>query len=138
MAVAVAETDVTNRDAGSAPVEFVFLAGICTLLFLGIVQLALSLHVRNTLVACAQDGARYAANADVSAAPDPAADATTVARRCITGALPDRFADDVGAAAVDRDGLPVVEVTVRATLPLVGPWGPHSLTVRGHALREPR
>lgn len=126
------------RESGSAPVEFVYVAGICTLLFLGVVQLALSLHVRNTLVACAQEGARYAANADIAVGPDPAAGAVAAARRCITTALPDDYANDVTAQALDLGGVPVVEVTVRATLPLAGPWGPHSLTVRGHALLEPR
>ena len=37
---------------------------LLTVLFLGVLQLGLALHVRNTLTAAAAEGARYAANAD--------------------------------------------------------------------------
>ena len=44
-------------------VDFVLVLVVVVPLFLGIVQLALVLHVRNTLTSAASEGARYAATA---------------------------------------------------------------------------
>ena len=63
--------------------------------FLGILQLALVLLVRNTLAAAASEGARYAATLDRS--PDDGAART---RAQIEGALAARFAEDVRAGPV--------------------------------------
>ena len=95
-------------------------------------QLGLALHVRNTLVACAAEGARYGANADRDA--DDAADH---AAQLVRAALADSFAEDVQAGMTVLDGVPVMEVRVTAALPVVGLLGPSgALTVRGHALDE--
>jgi Flp pilus assembly protein TadG len=120
-------------DRGAAPVDFVLVGGLLlTPLFLGVVQLGLDLHVRNTLVACASEGARYAANADRTLV-----DGETRARQCITSSLRSSYADDVRAQIVSDGGEPIVEVTVHAPLPLVAFTGPsRALVVRGHALRE--
>lgn len=127
-----AVTAVRSRDDGAAVVEFVLVGVLLTFLFLAICQLALVLHVRNTLVASAAEGARYAANADRS--PDEGAQ---VAQAVIRDVLADSFADDVTAGTETVDGLPTVYVQVRATLPLVGLLGPGgALVVRGHALEE--
>ena len=97
-------------------------------------QLGLALHVRNTLVAAAAEGARLGAAADRS--PDDAAERT---RQLIGEALSERFAGGVTAAEVDSPAGPVVQVEVRATLPVVGFAGPaRALTVQGHALEEDR
>jgi len=122
-----------SGDRGAAPVDFVLVGGLLlTPLFLGVVQLGLDLHVRNTLVSCAGEGARYAANADRNL--DDGAERT---RQCITSSLRASYADDVHAAFTDEDGLPTVEITVRAPLPLVAFAGPsRALVVHGHALRE--
>jgi hypothetical protein len=122
-------------DCGAAPVDFVLVGGLLlTPLFLGVVQLGLDLHVRNTLVACASEGARYAANADRTLY-----DGEQRARQCITSSLRASYADDVRAIVVDTAGVPTVEVTVRAPLPLVAFAGPsRALVVHGHALRESR
>lgn len=117
-------------DSGAAVVEFVGVSVLVLGLFLAVVQLGFTLHVRNTLVACAADGARYAANADRS--PDDGAER---ARELIRAALPDRFAGDVTAAHDAATG--TVVVAVRAELPLLGPWGfGSSMLLRGHALAE--
>jgi hypothetical protein len=98
------------------------------------VQLGLGLHVRNTLVACASEGARYAANADRT--PD---DGVVRTRQCIAASLRASYADSVTAAVRDADGVLTVEVTVRAPLPVVAYVGPSGgLVVHGHALRETR
>lgn len=119
-------------DTGAAVVEFTLVVVLLVVLFLGILQLALALHIRNTLVASAAEGARYGALADRS----PAQGAGR-ARDLIRTALGGRFAAEVTAGSSVVDGLPVVVVEVRATLPLLGPIGPSDLlVVRGHALDE--
>ena len=123
-----------RADHGSAIAEFVMVSAMLLALFLAVVQLGLALHVRNTLVAAAAEGARLGAAADRS--PDDAAERT---RQLIGEALAERFAGGVTAAEVDSPAGPVVQVEVRATLPVVGFAGPaRALTVQGHALEEAR
>src|SRR3954447_25830863 len=98
-----------STDRGSAPVDFVLVGSLVTLLFLAIVQVGIDYHVRNVLAACAADGARYGANADV-ADPQVAADRTN---QLITQALGPAYAHAVAPGAQDTvDGAPVVTVTV--------------------------
>jgi len=119
-----------DRDHGAAVVEFVLVGVLLIVLFLAVMQIGLALHVRNTLVACAAEGARYAANADREP-QDGAAYASTLIRR----SLSDRFAGDVSAGYDEASG--TVEVQVRASIPVIGYLGPpRSLVVRGHALEE--
>ena len=126
------DPDRSHRDQGSAVVEFVLVSALLLTLFLAIGQLALALHVRNTLVAAASEGARYGADADRT--PEDGAERT---RMLIRQGLSGAFADDVSAAYDDVDGVPVVTVEVRARLPLVGWLGPsRALVVRGHAYEE--
>jgi Flp pilus assembly protein TadG len=119
-------------EGGSAPVEFVLVGVLLTVLFLAIVQLGLDLHVRNVLVASASEGARYGANAD--RAP---ADGITRTRELITTSLSRRFARDVSAGIGQADGADVVVIRVRAPLPVFAWYGPAGvLSVAGHAVRE--
>lgn len=112
--------------------EFVLVGVLLTVLFLGLVQLGLTLHVRNTLAASAAEGARYAANADRSPA-----DGVAVTRTLIRDSLADSFADQVSGGFEVVDGVTTVYVQVESTLPLLGPLGPpRSLVVRGHAMDE--
>ncbi|MFL6239490.1 MAG: TadE family protein [Actinomycetes bacterium] len=115
--------------------DFVLVGGLLlTPLFLGVVQLGLDLHVRNTLVACASEGARYAANADRTLA-----DGETRTKDCITSSLRASYADDVHGLVVMDSGAPIVEMTVKAPLPVVAFAGPsRALVVHGHALQEHR
>lgn len=112
--------------------EFSLVAVLLTALTLAVVQLALALHVRNTVLDAAAEGARYAALAGSST--DAGASRT---RELIGSALSADFADDVAATTTVRGGVPVVEVTVRTPLPLIGLFGPaRSLEVSGHAAVE--
>lgn len=102
------------------------------MLFVAVLQLTVVLHVRNTLVDSASEGARYGAL--VGHDPDDGADRS---RDLIAQSLSIAYAQDVSAGRTTLDGLDVVEVQVRAPLPLVGLVGPAgTLTVRGHALVE--
>ncbi|MBD8868765.1 TadE/TadG family type IV pilus assembly protein [Nocardioides donggukensis] len=119
-------------ERGSAVVDFVLVLVVLLPLLLGILHLALVLHVRNTLTAAASDGARHAATAD--RAPGDGAART---RELIAGALSERFAQRVTAAPTVIDGAAAVVVTVRAEVPPLGLWGPAvALSVTGHATEE--
>ena len=107
-------------------------AALTTVLFAGVLQLALALHVRSTLVDCAAEGARYGALADRSPA-----DGAARTRELIGMSLSPGFADDVVADDVLVDGTAMVRVTVTAALPVLGLLGPAgTLSVDGHALEE--
>ena len=119
-------------DRGSAIVEFTLVGVLLTVLFLALLQLGLALHVRNTLVASAAEGARYAANAD--RAP---ADGEVVTRTLIRDSLADSFARGVTSGFETVGEVPTVYVQVEATLPVIGLLGPpRGIRVRGHAVDE--
>lgn len=119
-------------DRGAAVVDFVLVLVVLVPLFLGVLQVGLVLHVRNTLTAAASEGARYAATVNGS----PSAGATRT-RSQIQGALADRFAQRVTAREVLVGGVPGVEVRVVADVPPLGLWGPAvHLDVTGHAVQE--
>jgi Flp pilus assembly protein TadG len=52
-------------ERGSAVVDFVLVSVLIVLLLLAVLQVAVYVHVRNVVTASAQEGARFAANADV-------------------------------------------------------------------------
>jgi Flp pilus assembly protein TadG len=119
-------------ERGAAVVDFVLVMVVLVPLFLGILQVALVLHVRNTLTAAASEGARYAAAAD---RPLEAGAART--RQQIAGALAERFAEEVVAVPATVRGAPGVEVRVAADVPALGLWGPAvRLVATGHAIEE--
>lgn len=119
-------------DRGSAVVDFVLALVVLVPLVLGIVQVGLVLHVRNTLTSAASEGARHAATLDRG--PD---DGVARTRAEIEGALTGRFARDVSASSSSVGGAPGVVVTVRAVVPPLGLWGPGvALTVSGSAVEE--
>jgi Flp pilus assembly protein TadG len=124
--------DPAADERGSAVVDFVLVMVVLVPLFLGILQLALVLHVRNTLTAAASDGARLAATYDAGPA-----DGAARTRDQISGALAERFARDVVARPTLIDGAEGIEVTVRAEVPALGLWGPAvRLEANGHAIEE--
>jgi Flp pilus assembly protein TadG len=119
-------------ERGAAVVDFVLVMVLLVPIVLGIAQVALVLHVRNTLAAAASEGAR--ASAPIGASP---ADGAARTRSMIRQALADRYADDVSASWTTVGGMPGAVVEVRARVPALGLLGPSvPLTVRGHAVRE--
>lgn len=119
-------------ERGSAVAEFTLVGVLLTVLALAVVQLALALHVRNTVLDAAAEGARYAA---LAGADD--ADGVQRTRELITAAISAEYAHDVSVARSNLDGVPVVAVTVRATMPVVGLLGvDHGMEVTGHAAVE--
>ena len=119
-------------DEGSAVVEFVLVSVLVLALILGVIQLGIALHMRNTLVAAAAEGARYAAAANRE--PQEGAQYTS---RLIAESLPGPFTGEVTAGYEDISGVPTIVVEVKADLPLLGWLGPSdTLVVRGHAMDE--
>jgi Flp pilus assembly protein TadG len=124
--------DGARRDDGSAVVDFVLVGALLTLIFVAIVQLAVALHVRNTLIDAATEGARYGARA--GATPDSGAQR---ARELIRSDLSGRYAGSVTASTEEVEGVNTVVVRVRAPLPLIGLFGVgRTVDVSGHALVE--
>lgn len=121
-----------RHDEGSAAVEFVLVGVLLTVLTLAVIQLGFALHVRNTLLDTAAEGARFAALAGNS--PEDGAERT---RQLITTAVGAGYADHVSAGYTEYLGIAATQVTVNAPLPLVGMFGPpRSLEVTGHAAVE--
>ncbi|WP_179873430.1 TadE family protein [Microcella indica] len=127
---------VTRRyphDRGSAPVEFVLVGALLTLVTVSVLQLALALHVRSTLIDAAAEGARHAALADSSLAAG-----VERSRDLIATAVGESYAGDISAGFGSYEGHPVVVVTVRSPLPLLGLAGlDRGLEVSGRAALEP-
>lgn len=119
-------------DRGSAVAEFTMVGALLTILTLAVIQLGLALLVRNTALDAAAEGARYGALAD-NAARDGVARTTELIRTAIG---PD-YARDVTASTASAAGHPMVTITVRTTLPVIGLLGiGGALEVSGHAAIE--
>ncbi len=118
-------------DRGSSPVEFVLVGTLLTLLTLAVVQIALAVYVRNVVHDAAVEGAYQGALADTTPA-----DGARRTERLVHAVVPDLDAA-VSARDTLRLGAPAVEVTVVATLPLLGLIGiPAGMEVSAHAPRE--
>lgn len=116
-------------ERGSSPVEFVLVGVLLTILTLGVLQLGLSIYVRNVVHDAAVEGAYYAALADTGI--DEGADRT---RRIVSRAIGVGYASEVSVRERNVAGQRVVEVTVVTTLPLVGLLGaPRALEVTADA-----
>jgi Flp pilus assembly protein TadG len=122
----------SRAERGAAVVDFVLVSLVLVPLVLGLIQVALVLHVRNTLTAAATEGARYAATVDRQPQDGVARTRDQIAR-----AIDDRYAGQVSGRDVEIDGVPAVEIRVHASVPPLGLWGPGvQLDVAGHAVRE--
>lgn len=122
-----------HAERGSAPVEFVLVGALLTLVMVSVLQVALALHVRSTLIDAAAEGARHAALADSSLAAG-----VERSRDLISTAVGRSYAGDITAGLGSYDGHPVVVVTVRSPLPLLGLAGlDRGLEVSGRAALEP-
>lgn len=124
--------DRREAEVGAAVADFAMVSGLLMLVFAMVFQLGLALHVRNTLISCAAEGARLGARGD---APPGVAVART--KDLIGRSISARFAQDVTESTGNVDGVAVVVVRVKAPLPLIGPFGPsEGLDVVGRAFSE--
>jgi Flp pilus assembly protein TadG len=121
-----------GHESGAAIADFAMVSGLVTLVFVAVFQVGLAMHIRNTLISCASEGARLGARADTAPAEGAAR-----ARQLITRSISGSFAGDVSASVELVDGVSVVVVHVRAPLPVIGPFGPDGrLDVVGRAYLE--
>ena len=121
-----------TSERGSAVADFTMVSAVVALLFIAVFQLGLALHIRNTLVSCASEGARFGARANA----DPE-DGAARARELISMSLSQRYAGQVTAQLVDAGGVEAVAIEVVAPLPVIGPLGPDGrLRVVGRAFLE--
>ena len=119
-------------DRGSAVVEFVLVGMMLTFLTLAVLQLGLALHIRNTVLDAAAEGARFGALAD-----NVPADGVGRTIELISSAIGPGYASDVSVSEGEWMGYPALTITVRTTLPVLGPLGPAgALEVSGHAVVE--
>jgi len=122
----------TGTDTGSVVAEFVMVAALLTFLTLGVLQLGLAMHVRNTVLDAAAEGARFASLADSGLA-----EGAERTRDLIATAVGPAYARDVSATYGEQGGYPSVQVRVVTPLPLLGLFGlDRGLEVYGHASRE--
>ncbi|GAB3532778.1 hypothetical protein GCM10027403_05680 [Arthrobacter tecti] len=85
--------------------------------------------MRNTLIDAASSGARYGTLADRT--PSDAAARTS---SLISGTINSEYAQDVSVTQVNQGGVPVLQVTVRAPIPVIGLIGPSgTMEVTGRA-----
>lgn len=121
-----------DRHRGSAPVEFVLVSSLLVAVVLALIQLSVVVHVRHTLIASAQEGARWASYYDTRVSEGAA-----LTRRLIGEGLSPAYAADVKVTPGTIAGQPGVRVTVAAPLPTIGMWsGGGSLRVWADAPLE--
>ena len=114
----MADLSLARCERGSSPVEFVLVGMVLTALTLAVIQLGVAVHVRNVVHDAAVEGAFHAGLADVDPAEGAGRAADIIART-----LGDGVVQHAEAHVSDALGHPTVEVTVVATIPLVGLWG---------------
>lgn len=130
--VGSATADPPRPDAGSAVAEFALVASLLALVLAGTLQVGLVIHVRNTVIDSAIAGARQAGLADQSAS-----DGRRLTAELVTASLGERYAEAITVRSEQRDGVEIVEVSVRTPLPVLGLWGPAEVwDLRGRSLAE--
>ncbi|WP_231294233.1 TadE/TadG family type IV pilus assembly protein [Mobiluncus curtisii] len=127
-------------ESGSEPASFALVMPLVLILVLGLLQLSLALWVRTTLIDAAGAGAHAAA---LAGAPESAADETV--RGVLASTLGSGYVHTVSAQRVGLAMLPgsfatsdleVMEVQVKAPMPIIGLFGVGDMTAVGHAVIE--
>ena len=127
---------LSDGERGSAVVDFVMVSILIVMLLLAVLQVAVYVHVRNVVTASAQEGARYAANADVDSTVGAAQTVEVVAR-----ATSVQTAEGLACTSgeeVDSSGLTLVVVRCRGSVPalLASLGNLLPLEVTGRAVKE--
>jgi Flp pilus assembly protein TadG len=125
-----------RSERGSAVVDFVLVSVLILTLLMAVLQIAVYVHLRNVVVASAQEGARYAANADVASSTGAARTVQIVAR-----ATSARTASGLACTSgeePDPSGLTLVVVRCTGSVPtLLGALGDLlPVTATGRAIKE--
>lgn len=102
------------------------------LVAMSVFQLGLALHVRNTVLSCASEGARLGARAGATSE-----DAVATTASLLASALSPAYAEGVSVRSTSVAGVQVLEVTAIVPMPVIGLLGPaDAMTISGRAFRE--
>jgi Flp pilus assembly protein TadG len=127
-----------DGERGNAVVDFVLVSMLIVALLLAVLQVAVYVHVRNVVTASAQEGARYAANADVDSAAGAPRTLEIVA--AATGRQTAEGLTCTSGEEPDRTGLTLVAVRCSGSVPsllaVLGNLLP--LKATGRAVKEGR
>ena len=125
-----------DGEQGSAVVDFVLVSVLILTLLLAVLQVAVYVHVRDVVVASAQEGARYAANADVDPSAGAARTVQMVGRATSRGTA-EGLACTSGEEP-DASGLTLVVVRCTGSVPsLLAALGDLlPVTATGRAIKE--
>jgi Flp pilus assembly protein TadG len=104
-----------DGERGSAVVDFVLVSVLVVALLLAVLQVAVYVHIRNVVTASAQEGARFAANADIDSAMGAARTVEVVARA--TSEQTARGLSCSSGEEVDGTGLTLVVVRCSGSVP---------------------
>lgn len=123
-------------EGGAAVVEFVMISALVMGLLLAVLQVAVYVHVRNVVAASAQEGARYASNADVDSGAG-APRTMEIVRNSLGGSTADGLVC-ASAEEVDSTGLVLVVVQCSGAVPaLFGALGDLlPVNATGRAIKE--
>lgn len=120
-------------ERGTAVVDWVLVMLVLIPLVVAIMQVALVLHVRNTVSLAASEGARYAASWGATAQ-----DGLVRTREQWSGAVSQRFVTGTRIESVEFAGAPAYRVVVDVAVPALGLGGPAvAFEVSGSAVIEP-
>lgn len=118
-----------DLERGAAVVDFVLVSALLAIMFMALIQMALVLHVRNTVADAASSAARYGALADRTAA-----DAQQRAEVLLSSSLGPDYAKSIVAEQTTHNSVPTIQVTVTAPWPVIGLLGiGGELKMSGHA-----
>ncbi len=118
-------------DHGNASVEFALIAPLLMLIALAVIQLMLAVHVRSVLVSAARDGARVAALGG-----SQLSDGESRTREILESNVAGAAVTKISARRQVVDDVEVIEMNIEADLPLLGIYGPTTMTMSGHAFVE--
>jgi Flp pilus assembly protein TadG len=125
-----------DGERGNAVVDFVLVSLLIVTLLLAVLQVAVYVHVRNVVTASAQEGARFAANADVDSGLGAPRTVEIVGRG--TSDQTARGLHCTSTEEADPTGLTVVAVRCSGLVPtlLAGLGNLLPLDVTGRAVKE--
>lgn len=120
-----------QRESGNASVEFALIAPLLMLIGLAVLQLMLALHVRTIITSAAIEGARVGAlvGSDLVSAERRT-------REVLLANIAGTTVSNVVASRTILEGIPMIAVEVNAEMPLLGVYGPTTMSLTGHAYVE--
>lgn len=115
-------------EKGSAVAEFVFVSTLLLLLCGALFQLAFALHLRNTIIDAAGEGARLGAlnNSSVQAGINHT-------QYLLERSIPGKYSTSVTGSLTELNDLEILQIEVTSTLPLLGVLGPQVIHSVGRA-----